>query len=112
MELSCPLLSCVQSLRLIVKFLFENKGRLPEVVMCIVRLKLLRSYGRLRLSCVLFVDNPLTDVQKYIITEANVQGHCAVVRFVPSFYLFQFMSLFEHLHKYSVPRLISSVVIQ
>lgn len=27
--------------------------------------------------CVLLVDNPLTDVlQKYVITKANVQGHC------------------------------------
>ena len=26
--------------------------------------------------CVLLVDNPLTDVQKWAITEANVQGHC------------------------------------
>lgn len=76
MELGCSLLSCVQSVRLIVKFLFENKGRLPDVFMCIVCLKLLRSYGRPRLSCVLLVDNPLTDVQKYVITEANVQGHC------------------------------------
>ena len=52
-ELSCPLLSCVQSLRLTLKFLFENKGRLPDMVVCIVHLKLLSSYGRPRLSCVL-----------------------------------------------------------
>jgi hypothetical protein len=26
--------------------------------------------------CVLLVDNPLTDVQKFVITAANVQGQC------------------------------------
>jgi hypothetical protein len=26
--------------------------------------------------CVLLVNNPQTEVQKYVITEANVQGYC------------------------------------
>jgi hypothetical protein len=61
---------------------------------------------------VLLVDNhPLTYVQNMSLPKGMYKV-IAVIRFVPSFFLFQFMSLFGHLYKYSVPHLISSVVKQ